>query len=293
MNTTNNDPTQSLTEPCDRLHGPIGSGTNHQPLPNRIIGDDTGNKGPHNAPARGAMGAPAPGLVFNATSHTLVMNTFLARLRKMSRAVLGTATAIQECLQKEGIRYRAALITLTYAPGQKWEAKDISRLCNLYRMWAKRKEIKISGVWVLELTQAGVPHYHLLLFIPRGYTPPLPDKQGWWRKGMTNAKWAKSPVGYIAKYASKGTAGDLPNGARLHGHIGLTNTMLALRSWFIAPAWLRKMCERGNRLKKVGSWWRDCVTRIEYRTPWVLDEFRADGPVLRWVGWTEEDVRFL
>ena len=131
------------------------------------------------------------------------------------------------------------------------------------------------------------------LFIPRGYTPPLPDKQGWWRKGMSNARWARSPVGYIAKYASKGTSGELPRGARLHGHIGLTEIMLALRSWSVAPVWLRQFCERGNRLMKNGSWWRDCVTRIEYRTPWVMDGFRDGGIELRWVGWTVEDVRFV
>lgn len=241
----------------------------------------------------GRAAACHPGLVSNATSHTLIVDPTQARLNKMRRAVFGTAKAIAECLQDGGTRYRAALITLTYAPGEGWEAKDVSRVCNHYRMWAKRRGIRVSGVWVLELTRAGVPHYHLLLFIPRGYTPPLPDKQGWWRKGMTNAKWARSPVGYIAKYASKGTIGDLPRGARLHGHVGLTAKMLALRSWEIAPAWLRGFCERGNRLMKKGSWWRNCASNIEYRSPWVLDGFRDGYVGIRWVGWGLEDVRFM
>ena len=210
----------------------------------------------------------------------------------MSRAVRGTANAIQECLQEGGFRYRAALITLTYAPDQQWVAKDISRLCNHYRMWAKRRGITISGAWVLELTKAGVPHYHLILFIPRGYTPPLPDKQGWWSKGMTNAVWARSPVGYIAKYASKGGQGDLPRGARVHGHVGLTKAMLALRSWSIAPGWLRDFCERGNRLVKKGSWWRDCESQIEYRSPWVMDRFR-DGRYLEMGRMGTDDVSFV
>ena len=160
----------------------------------------------------------------------MVVDPARARLRRMSRAVIGTAQAIEEVFQDSGFRYRAAMVTLTYGPDEEWEPNDVARLCNHYRMWATRRGIRICGVWVLELTKQDRPHYHLVLFIPRGYTPPLPDKQGWWRKGHTNAKWAHRPVGYIAKYASKGTYGGLPAGARLHGHIGLTKRCLLYTS---------------------------------------------------------------
>ena len=33
---------------------------------------------------------------------------------------------------------------------------------------------------------------------------PKADKQGWWRHGMTNTVPARSPVGYLCKYTSKG-----------------------------------------------------------------------------------------
>ena len=99
------------------------------------LNEETRNGG--NVSCRAAAGYIArPGLVSNATSHTITVDPIQARLRKMSRAVYGTALAIQECLQKGGFLYRAALITLTYAPGQQWEAKDVSRVCNHYRMWA-------------------------------------------------------------------------------------------------------------------------------------------------------------
>ena len=52
---------------------------------------------------------------------------------------------------------------------------------------------------------------------------------------------AKSPVGYIAKYASKSVYSDLPHGARLHDHLGFTKGMFARRSWTIAPVWFRTM----------------------------------------------------
>jgi len=211
----------------------------------------------------------------------------------MRRAVVGTARAIEQVCQENGRRYRAAMVTLTYRPGEQWEPRDISKLCKHYRMWAIRRGIRLQGVWVLELTKAGVPHYHLLLFVPRGYTPPLPDKQGWWRKGCTNAKWCRSAVGYVAKYASKGGYGDLPAGARLHGHIGLSARVWAMRSWHVAPGWLRRMVPFGHRIKRVEGWWRNCEWGIEYRSPWVMDSLHFEGAVIRWQGWTPDDIRFV
>ena len=263
---------------------------------------DTCPLGPASAPLRDAQpptrgGFERPqgaGLVLSATSHKerVVIDAVASRLRRMKRSVIGTAHAIQDVLQGRGVRYRAAMVTLTYAPGEVWEPRDVSRLTNHYRSWARSRGIMIHGVWVLETTKAGTPHYHLLLFIPRGYSPPLPDKQGWWSKGMTNAKWARKAVGYLAKYASKGASG-LPSGARVHGYIGIGKAMGILRSWFVAPAWLREFSTYGDHLRRVDGWWRNCATGIEYRSPWVLDSFRAEGPELRWVGWSVDDVRFV
>ena len=66
------------------------------------------------------------------------------------------------------------------------------------------KGIFIHYVWVLELTKRGRPHYHVLFWLPRGISMPKADKQGWWRHGMTNTVPARSPVGYLCKYTSKG-----------------------------------------------------------------------------------------
>ena len=147
---------------------------------------------------------------------------------------------------------------------------------------------------MLELTKRGRPHYHLVLWIPKGFTPPLPDKQGWWKKGHTQAVWARSPVGYVAKYASKGgeTEG-LPKGARLYGYLGLNEQMLTVRSWYVAPQWLKDMAEYGCRLVKRAGWWVNKTWGIAYRSPWVLDSLAGGVASLRWVGWTEDDIRFV
>jgi len=212
----------------------------------------------------------------------------------MARSVKGTAKAIEKTMQAQKIRYRSAMITLTYRDDVEWGVKDISKLTNHYRMWAERRNIVVSGVWVLEQTKRGRPHYHMILFIPRGYTPPMPDKQGWWTKGMTEAKWARRPVGYIAKYASKlDSVHELPSGARLHGYIGLSPSVRLRRAWYVAPKWLTDLVPQGHGIRRVEGWWRDLTTGIEYRSPWVIDSWGGGTITIKWWGWEEgENYRF-
>lgn len=140
--------------------------------------------------------------------------------------------------------YRAALITLTYAEGVAWSPLHIAALLKHYREWFKRnaKGFPFLYVWTVELQERGVPHYHIVTWIPKGVMPPLPDKQGWWPHGMTNAIFAKSPVGYIAKYASKGqnqSGHHLPSRCRLWGHGGLAMAERAEIAFANAPRWLK------------------------------------------------------
>jgi len=262
-----------------------------------------------------SLGAAGPGLVSPSTSHEpsqgaacsapLEVDSLESRMRRMVKAVRGTAALIVKHFQDRGVRYRSALVTLTYAPGQAWTPRDISGLTQHYRDWARSRGIPLAGVWVLELQRRGAPHYHLLLFLPRGYTPPKPDRQGWWRKGSSNCIWARSPVGYVAKYASKskqksGEGVAIPKGARMHGHIGLPALVQAARSWMLAPGWLREIAPQGTRIVRRGPWWRSLALGIEWRSPWTLDGF-SPPPAgfgawtirLRWVGFTEASVRWV
>ncbi len=236
---------------------------------------------------------PASGLVSLETSKTqepIRVTCKGNRLSKMRRIVIAAARIIEEELQTSGFRYRAAMITLTYREDEEWEPKQISSLIDNYRKWCGRRGTQIKGVWVLEMTKKGKPHYHLVLFLPKGLTPPLPDKQGWWKQGMTNAKWAYRPVGYIAKYASKGTDKPLPYGARVYGVYGVSRIKL---SYWRAPKWLRERSDIGDDIKRDGEWWVNRTSGFSYRSPWVLDGFGPDGVVLLWVGWNAEDILCL
>lgn len=241
------------------------------------------------------------------------------RLKKMRRGVVLSAKAINNDLIADGFvqwdgtgkwgyapehAFRCALLTLTYAPGVEWAPLQIKKLLDHYRKWAKRNGCRFSYVWVMELHQSGVPHYHVVFWVTGGKTPPFPDAQGWWPHGKSNAVWATSPVGYIAKYASKGSSADVPEGSRLWGAGGLTATARAARSWSLAPKWVRAMTEPGTLVKKttvaieeISQYgrkvvtnclaWVSAVTGMAMLSPWEFAGFGPNGVSLRHRGYVE------
>lgn len=215
----------------------------------------------------------------------------LSRYGSMRRGVLFTARAIEESIS--GREYRKAFITLTYRPDVSWSPNHIKALVNCYYFWAKRHGFKLLYVWVMELHKSGVPHYHLLLWLPVGFTPPLPDKQGWWRHGMTNAKWVRSPLGYLVKYLSKGSGGlKYPSNARIWGSGGLSAYQRMSRAWYRCPEWLKNFSPK-NEICQVKRWrggWWNITTACWYRSPWWYVELNSKGPIFQWVGWKEDDI---
>lgn len=221
------------------------------------------------------------------------------RVSIMSHGVVRAAHLHEQGLIAEGVKYKAALLTFTYAPGVDWSGGHVRYAIQCLRKWCARRGFVARGVWVLELHKSGRPHYHLVLFVPRGITPPMFDKQGWWKHGMSNAKWARSPVGYIAKYASKGVSGalygDLPKGARLWGHFGLSAAQRELMRFWRSPMWLRSMADEGDRLRRTSSpddgvWYVNESKGVRYRNPWSLDLARGE---LRCRALTTDDVEFV
>ena len=223
----------------------------------------------------------------------------IKRVRRMTRGVIHTARVMSESLRSRGIAYRSAFITLTYAPEVKWSPLHIAMLLDHYRKWCLRRRVEFRYVWVMELTQAGRPHYHIVAFLPPGITPPLPDKQGWWPHGKTQAKWARSPVGYLAKYASKGSdgRGELPKGARLWGSGGVSRELRPALRWALAPSWVRFLSgdpsepvRKRVAAKDGDSWWEFPTRGIVCGSPW---EFNSVAGIVRWKGWTAWDVAFF
>lgn len=214
----------------------------------------------------------------------------LRRLRRMRTGVLQSARLLEQELRDSGMLYRAALVTLTYRDGAVWSPRDISGLLTHYRQWAERRGHWVRYVWTIELTSRGRPHYHIVFFLPRGVTPPLPDKQGWWAKGSTNAKWARSPVGYISKYASKGCTGEFPKGAKLWGCSSMSLLRRGMLRWHLAPSWLRRLIPFEEGVRRVRQWWVNAATGWAYLSPWVIDQVTGGVVTLRYRGFTLDDV---
>jgi len=99
-------------------------------------------------------------------------------------------------------------------------------------------------------------------------------------------------VGYITKYASKGCNGHaLPKGARVWDSGGLGKDLAAIRSWLMAPSWLKRFVPFGHRVRqRAESWWEDMRTGSRFRSPWLFLGLRDGWVELRYLGFTAEDV---
>lgn len=204
--------------------------------------------------ALSAADASASGLVHIGTSDTgpskklvVAVKTIteeeqkLRRLGKMKQNVITSSRLHVEEAQRGGFRGRWALVTLTYRESERWVAKQVTEFLKCLRAYANRCGFRCRYTWVLELTKRGRPHYHVIVWLPKGRTLPKPDKQGWWKYGMTRIEWARNAVGYMAKYASKGMDDMrlIPSGARLSGFGGLLASSRVELRWWKLPGWLR------------------------------------------------------
>ncbi len=215
----------------------------------------------------------APGLVLLKTSDTpgqkeVLIDQKKARMSRLRRSIIWAARLFEFGLR--GLRYRPAMLTLTYRDVDGFEPCHVSECLKRIRQWLDRRGQRLHYVWVAELQQRGALHYHVLIWLPKGLTLPKPDKQGWWPHGSTRIEWARRPVGYLCKYASKfDTKQELPKGVRLHGGGGFDDLAKQVRRWCNLPSWLKPLAgidSRFVRIKGVGLVERD--TGLCVPSPW-------------------------
>jgi hypothetical protein len=162
------------------------------------------------------------------------------RVSRLRKATITAARLLTQGLQRGGFRFRVVFETLTYADVQGWQAGHLERYINARRKWAARLGFTLRYDWVAELQKRGAVHYHVMHWLPRGRTLPKADKRGIWPHGHTQREWAKNPVGYMAKYASKADdAGEFPRGLRLHGRGGLDDAQRRVLRWWLLPTYVR------------------------------------------------------
>ena len=217
------------------------------------------------------------------------------RLKRMKSGVMTAARLISEELEKTGERWQAWMITPTYRPGESWEPTHITRLVKCMRAWAERRGFALRYVWVAEIQErryargdavlGGCVHYHLLVWLPKRFSPPKPDKQGWWPHGMTQRLLVNKPISYMLKYVSKGGAISFPPGLRLHGCGGLTSTARNHRGWWLSPRWVRaiwadsdspRRAPGGGFVSRVTGVWYPSIYRVIQKGGQIFVALRDD-----------------
>ncbi len=192
------------------------------------------------------------------------------RRRRLKKALPEAAHHLTAESELGGFRTRVAFVTLTYRPEVQYSPRHVSELQKRYREWLERRGHVYRGLWVMETTKKGKPHYHLVMWLPRGLTPPKPDKQGWWPHGMTQVAWSTNPIGYCVKYASKGNTGPIPPHARLYGICGLRRMRQSFRHR-MRPYWLRELVDQADRITRApGGGWVNRDTGELHRSPYVI-----------------------
>lgn len=167
---------------------------------------------------------------------------------------------------------KAAMLTLTYADADAWRPGHIKELLRHVRQYLHRRGHGFPYVWVAELQKRGAIHYHICFWLPRGVKLPKPDQRGWWLHGSSRIEWARKPVGYMVKYASKGCDGlRLPDSARMHGCGGLDRDKRNTRAYRMAPAWVRECFEEDDQPRRaVGGGWFSKIRGDWLPSPWLV-----------------------
>ena len=195
----------------------------------------------------------------------------------MRRCVVAHAEAVR---QIRGTRTDTIMVTLTYRADAEHSPRQVSRALHCVRQYCRRRGVPVAHQWVIETTQAGRPHYHVLLWVPRGFRFPKFDEAGWWPHGSTRIELARRAVGYLVKYASKGFDGKLPFGCRLFGTGGESQAAFA-RHRAGLPWWLNKAAAPGERVRRVAGGWIEVTTGRFFDSPYVVRFLRsASGNVI-------------
>lgn len=185
------------------------------------------------------------------SENTIEIDKHLARVTRLRK---GLGIAAKQLHNQGSKTQKIWMLTLTYAgTNRDWRAEHISEFLTGLRRWhhSRTGSRKVRYAWVAELQARGVIHYHVIVWLEGGLTPPKPDsawKMGgafqcpMWRHGMSNRLRATAPVAYLMKYASKieqKNVGGFPRGARIHGNGGLDESGRCIRRWVLWPSYVQ------------------------------------------------------
>ena len=172
----------------------------------------------------------------------------LQRVTRLRKGVGVAAKCLEQSVCKLSVK---VMVTLTYSGDNRdWKPSHIRDYLTNVRNWHKRLTSKsLKYVWVAELQERGVIHYHCVFWLDKGVTMPKADKRGWWPHGMTRTEKANKPVGYLMSYLSKIETKNVcqfPTGARIYGIGGLDKSGADAKRWVLWPSYLQGNAESGE-----------------------------------------------
>lgn len=162
----------------------------------------------------------------------------------------------------------AVAATLTYAKESDFCAKHITRFLNCLRSKLKRKGHQLLYAWVLE--RAGALHYHLALWLPRGFKLNCTELAKWWPWGSTWNEACRKVSAWIHYISKRNCKTNLPTGARAFGCGGLDEQAKEAVQQAMFPRWLKALLPPNAKVKRVPKvGWLDMGTGEVYESPWV------------------------
>lgn len=216
------------------------------------------------AASRAAAGLVSVSTTLNSISvpefraaHVLEIDRAQARVTRLRK---GLGVGAKQLHNMGSLKQRIWMQTLTYSGDNRdWRPEHISQYVAQLRRWhaSRTGSAAVRYAWVAELQKRGVIHYHVIVWLEGGLTPPKADK-AWvfkskrlgnsvqapmWPHGMTNRLKSTAPVAYLMKYASKveqKNVGNFPYGARIHGMGGMDKTGRSIRRWVLWPSYVQK-----------------------------------------------------
>lgn len=133
----------------------------------------------------------------------------MARLRKRLKFFSAWADEVEEHHNVHKI-----LVTLTYRPGEKWEARDLTEFMRKIKRYLGGR---LYGYFsVAEMQERGAVHYHVVLVVEKWARIPKPDEEGYWTKGSTRVERVRKIYAYLGKYLQKDEQkAEYPKGIRM------------------------------------------------------------------------------
>lgn len=166
----------------------------------------------------------------------------------------------------------AVAVTLTYAKDTDFCPKHITGFINCLRVKLKRQGHQLLYVWVLE--RASALHYHLALWLPRGFKLDHSDLAKWWHQGSTWSKACRKVPAWICYISKRESKVNLPVSARVFSYGGLDKKAKEAVHVASQPRWLKALLPKNAKVRRVPRiGWIDMNTGEVYRSLWQWTPF--------------------